>query len=150
MEPVVRVVLDGYREVYQSFRTELETLDAADLHRQIGPETNSIAVLVHHTLGSAAQVLRLIAGVPAARDREAEFRITAADLDAAGLRAEIDAAEALLDELGPRLTAERLAAIIERPDRNPHIGLHWLVTNYGHAREHLAHLQLTRQVLAAQ
>lgn len=147
MDETVGTIIDGYREVYDTFRKELETLDPALLHTRPAAEANSIAVLIHHTLGSAAQVLRLVAGVPAPRDREAEFRITAADLDAAGLRAEIDAAGALLDELGPRIGPERLVAIIERDGRTPRTGLTWLVTNYGHAREHLAHLQLTRQVL---
>ena len=148
MDTTVSTIFDGYREVHAGFRAELETLDPALLHQTPAPETNSIAVLIHHTLGSEAQVVRLVAGVPAPRDREAEFRITAADIDIARLRAEIDAADALLAELGPRIGAERLTMVIERDGRTPRTGLTWLVTNYGHAREHLAHLQLTRQVLA--
>ena len=148
MDTTVSTIFDGYREVHNSFREELATLDPALLHQTPAPETNSIAVLIHHTLGSEAQVVRLVAGAPAPRDREAEFRITSADIDIARLRAEIDAADALLDELGPRIGAERLTTVIERDGRTPRTGLTWLVVNYGHAREHLAHLQLTRQVLA--
>ena len=31
-------------------------------------------------------------------------------------------------------------------DRDPQIGLHWLLNNYGHAREHIGHLELTAQL----
>jgi ADP-ribose pyrophosphatase YjhB (NUDIX family) len=150
LDAAIAAIIDGYREVHQRFRDMLGALDPALLHRRPAPETNSIAVLIHHTLGSERQVARLVAGLPASRDRAAEFRITAADLDLAGLRAEIDAADALLDELAPRLTPERLATMIERPDRGPRTGIGWLVDNYGHAREHLAQVELTRQWLAHQ
>jgi hypothetical protein len=50
--------------------------------------------------------------------------------------------------MAPRITAEDLAAERPRADRPPETGLHWLLTNYGHAREHLAHIQLTKQLYA--
>jgi hypothetical protein len=46
------------------------------------------------------------------------------------------------------MTAEDLVAIRPRGDRPPQTGLHWLLSNYGHAREHLAHIQLTKQLYA--
>jgi hypothetical protein len=33
-----------------------------------------------------------------------------------------------------------------RGDRPPKLGLEWLVSNYGHAREHLAQIELTKQL----
>jgi hypothetical protein len=147
MDATAAIVLDGYRQVHRRLRAALETLDPALLHQAPAPATNSIAVLVRHTLGSEGDVLRAVAGLPSTRDRDAEFRATAADTDRAGLYAALDAADRLLDEAGPRITAARLRVTVERPPRPPRTGLGWLVENYGHAREHLAHLELTRQLL---
>jgi hypothetical protein len=147
MDATAAIILERYHELHQRFRAELDTLDPALLHVTPAPEANSIAVLVRHTLGSEGEVLRVVAGLRSTRDRAAEFRVTAADLDLAGLRAALEAADRLLDEVGPRLTTERLQMTTERPPRPPRTGLGWLVDNYGHAREHLAHLELTRQIL---
>ncbi len=68
---------------------------------------------------------------------------------AAALRERIAAAFAYLDDIGSGITADDLAAVRPRPNRDPQTGLHWLLHNYGHAREHLAHIQLTKQVYAA-
>jgi DinB family protein len=78
------IILDGYRQVHQRMRAELETLDPALLHLTPAPETSSIAALVRHTLGSEGDVLHAVAGLPSARDRAAEFRATA-DIDLASL-----------------------------------------------------------------
>jgi len=58
----------------------------------------------------------------------------------------LDAADALLSTRASQVGAADLEIIRERPDRSPHTALHWLVTNYGHAREHLAHVELTLQL----
>jgi hypothetical protein len=100
-----------------------------------------------HTLGSEAEVYRLVAELPSQRDREAEFKVAE---DEADLLTKLDEADALIDDLAARVSAESLDAVHSRGDRAPQTGLHWLVTNYGHAREHLAHIQLTKQLLAAQ
>ena len=47
-------------------------------------------------------------------------------------------------------SAEDLATRRVRPsavrNRTPRTGMFWLVNSYGHAREHLAQLQLTKQL----
>jgi hypothetical protein len=58
----------------------------------------------------------------------------------------LDAADALLDELAPKVTAEDLAAERSRGGREPQQVRWMLVSNYGHAREHLAHIELTQQL----
>ena len=68
--------------------------------------------------------------------------------DAEDLLREIDQADAYIEAMAPRITAEDLAADRPRGDRPPETGLHWLLTNYGHAREHLGHIQLTKQLYA--
>jgi hypothetical protein len=146
MEPVVEIVVGLYREAHQALREEITGLSRAELAWAPAAETNSIAVLIVHTLGSEAEVLRIVCDIENPRVREAEFVPNA--LTAEELRLRIDTADALLDELAPHITAERLAADVPRPNRRPQKGLYWLVRNHGHAREHLAHIQLTRQVYA--
>ncbi len=123
MDPVVAKIAEQFQVVHGLLRDEVRDLSVEELNWKPAPETNSIAVLVVHTLGSEAEVLRVAANVPGERDRPAEFQVTASD-------------------------AEDLAAERPRGDRPPETGLHWLLTNYGHAREHLGHIQLTRQLYA--
>jgi hypothetical protein len=149
MEAVTGIILEGYRQVHRQIRAALETLDPTLLDRTPAPDTSPIAALVRHTLGSEGDVLYAVAGLPrpSPRDRAAEFR--AGVTDPASLYAALEAADRLLDETGPHLTAERLGVIVERPGRSPRTGLGWLVANHAHVHEHLAHLELTRQILLA-
>jgi hypothetical protein len=97
-----------------------------------------------HTLGSEAEVYRVVAGVSGSRDRPAEFRATAETPEE--LIRQLDEADAFIDDLAAQISAEDLMAEKPRGDRPPQTGTHWLLTNYGHAREHLAHIELTRQL----
>ena len=146
MDPVVAEIAAGFRDVHQKLRDEVQGMDDAALAWTPAPETNSIAVLVVHTLGSEAEVFRIAAREAAPRDRDSEFRAHATADD---LLARLDAADALLDELAPRIGPADLAEVRARGNRTPQTCLHWLMNNYGHAREHLAHIQLTKQVMAA-
>lgn len=144
MNFVVDTIARGYRAVHADLRTALQALDQDALAWEPAPETNGIAVLVVHLLGSEGEVWRIVAGVPSERDRSAEFVPHALTRD--DLLRRIDAADQLLDELAPQVSDADLHAVRERGEREPQTGLTWLVTNYGHAREHLAQLQLTAQL----
>jgi hypothetical protein len=148
-EAFVQAFLTLHGQVHEQLREEVNALDQGSLTRTLGPETNSISTLVVHLLGSEAEVLRIVRGLPSDRDRPSEF--TAHVDDREDLLARIDAADRLLRELGSQLTAEDLETLRERPSshRNPgsRTGLFWLMNSYGHAREHLAHLELTRQLM---
>jgi len=146
MDPVVAKIAEQFHVVHGNLRDEVRGLSVEELNWKPAPETNSIAVLVVHTLGSEAEVLRVAANVPGERDRPAEFRVSASDAE--DLIKEIDEADAYIEAMAPRITAEDLAAARPRGDRPAETGLHWLLTNYGHAREHLAHIQLTKQLYA--
>lgn len=149
MEPVVAKIAEQFKAVHGQLRDEVRGLSVEELNWKPAPETNSIAALVVHTLGSEAEVLRVVANVPGSRDRDAEFLATTDDPDA--LLRELDQADSYIDDLAARITADDLAAVRVRGSRpEPQTGLHWLITNYGHAREHLAHIQLTKQMYAAQ
>lgn len=146
MDPVVEKIAEQFQVVHGHLREEVRDLSIEELNWTPAPETNSIAVLVVHTLGSEAEVLRVAAKAEGSRDRDAEF--LAKEIDSADLLREIDQADSYLEAMAPRITAENLAAELPRGDRPPETGLHWLVTNYGHAREHLGHIQLTKQLYA--
>ena len=146
MDPVMAKIAEQFQVVHGLLRDEVRDLSVEELNWKPAPETNSIAVLVVHTLGSEAEVLRVAANVPGERDRPAEFRVTANNAEE--LLREIDQADAYIEAVAPRITADDLAAERPRGDRPPETGLHWLLTNYGHAREHLGHIQLTKQLYA--
>jgi hypothetical protein len=148
MDPVVEKIAEQFQDVHSQLRDEVRGLSVDELNWKPGPETNSIAALVVHTLGSEAEVLRVAAKAEGTRDRDAEFRATADDAE--DLIRQLDQADSYLEALAPRITAENLAEVLPRGNRPPETGLHWLLTNYGHAREHLAHIQLTKQLHAQQ
>jgi hypothetical protein len=147
VEPVVAKITEQFKVVHDDLRKEVRGMDTESLNWKPAPETNSIAILVVHTLGSEAEVYRIVANVPSDRDRDAEFMVAETEAD---LLAHLDAADVLIDELAAQITSADLEASRPRRKNPPETGLHWLVTNYGHAREHLAHIQLTKQLLAAQ
>jgi hypothetical protein len=148
MEPIVATVVDGYRAVHGKLREVVRAMDEAALNWAPAAEANSVAALVVHTIGSEQEVLRTVRAVAGERDRPAEFRAQATSADE--LVARLDEADRYLDELASGITAEDLVATRPRGDRPAQSGLHWLITNYGHAREHLAHVELTNQLYEAQ
>ena len=146
MDPVVEKIAEQFQVVHGHLRDEVRDLSPEALNWKPAPDTTSIAALVVHTLGSEAEVLRTAAKVEGERDRDAEFLATAND--AADLIRQLDQADSYLEAMASRITAANLAEPLMRGERGPETGLHWLVTNYGHAREHLAHIQLTKQIYA--
>jgi hypothetical protein len=138
-----------YRQIHDQLRDEVSGLNRQALGWVPGPDTNSISTIVVHLLGSETEVLQIVLGLPSDRDRPSEF--SAQVEDPQELLSRIEATDRLLEELGSQITDEDLAARRVRPgaarNRTPKTGLFWLLNSYGHAREHLAHLQLTKQLL---
>jgi len=143
---IADLIGEQFRHVHSDMRKEIEPLDAAAVNWKPHPEANSIAVLVTHTLGSEKEMLRAVRGLGSDRVRSAEFEVTA---DAEALIALLDLADLEVDEHVKAITAEDLTARRPRGDNPPRPGLEWLVGNYGHAREHLAQAQLTKQLYSA-
>src|SRR5260370_33099064 len=132
-----------FHELHGGIRGQGEGADRDRLNWKPHPDANSVAVLVVHTLGSEREMLRAGRMLSAERDRQAEFK---AQAEAADLLALLDRADRELDEHVVALTAADLTEMRPRGDRPPKPGLEWLLSNYGHAREHLAQIQLTRQL----
>jgi hypothetical protein len=132
-----------YHDVHDKLREQVRGMDAGTLNWKPLPQANSIAVLIVHTLGSEREMIRAVRSLQTERDRESEFR---AEADAADLLALLDQVDRELDEHLGAMTAADLTELRPRGDRPPRPGLEWLLSNYGHAREHLAQVELTKQL----
>src|SRR5258708_39184111 len=132
-----------YHSVHDLMREQGRDLDRGTLNWKPLPLANSIAVLIVHTLAAERDAIRAARLLTTARDREAEFK---AEAEGAHLLALLDKANRELNELVGGMTAADLTEIRPRPPRDPKPGLEWLLSNYGHAREHLAQVELTKQL----
>jgi hypothetical protein len=134
--------------MYERLQLLLSTLDEAALNWSPGlPETNSIAVLVAHTVGATARWLSNAAGDPRLGDRPAEFRTRATPADAIALieKARADARTWLT-----------IIARINPEEQRPVLGeetsttVAWCVEHaLTHAHEHWGQIQLTHQLAEA-
>jgi hypothetical protein len=129
--------------VHDEMRKQVQGMDRGTINWKPLPLANSIAVLIVHTLGSEREMIRAVRKVATERDRDAEFK---AESDAADLLALLDQADRELDEHLEALTAADLTEMRPRGDRPPKPGIEWLISNYGHAREHLSQIELTKQL----
>jgi hypothetical protein len=136
-----------FEQVHPELRAAIEALGEDGINCVPCSGANSPATIVVHLLGSEAEALKVVAGVPAMRDRDAEFVATHRTVkDGLAL---IDQADELLAELGPPITDEQLQQARSLPtldSRELRRGARWLAGNLGHAREHMGHLGLTAQL----
>lgn len=145
-EFVAGVVREGFRHVHDRIRELIRGLDQQALNWKPHPEANSIAVLVTHSLESEREMLAAVRGVKVARDRPSEFAV---ESGAAELETLLNHADSWLDEQVAALKADDLTASRPRGNQSPRPGLVWLFQIYGHAREHLAQMELTKQLYEA-
>lgn len=143
--PVGRETVDFFQRALRHLSTRIEDLDDEVLAWRPAPDTTPISNIVLHVLGSTAGGFMLAVGEPRERDREAEF--TTAPLPAAELVARIRDLERALEAYRDRLTVGDLVAVRPRPARGQMFtGLQVLLNGYGHLTEHLAQIELTRQL----
>src|SRR5260370_30780218 len=71
-----------FRAVHRDIREQVEGLDRKALNWKPHPDTNSIAVLVFHALGSEREMINAVRAIKTQRDRppEVEVEADAADL----------------------------------------------------------------------
>lgn len=132
-----------YTDLHDQLRNQVRGLDDGSLNWRPLPKSNSLAVLVTHILGSELEMMRSVRSAPTQRDRESEFH---AELGAQRLLEMIDAADKEMHELVAAVTTADLTDLRPRGDRPPRPGIEWMISNYGHAREHLAQMELTKQL----
>jgi len=142
-DPAVATLGTLFHELHEKLREQVRGLDPGTLNWRPLPKANSIAVLVTHSVGSELEMIRSVRSIATTRDRESEFK---AESDAGRLLEMIDAADREMDESIAALTPADLTELRPRGDRPPRPGIEWLISNYGHAREHLAQIELTKQL----
>jgi hypothetical protein len=143
-------VLGLFRQLHDAIRHQLAGLDDDGVNWSPGADTNSIATLVTHVVGSEAETLRCVAGTPGERDRAEEF--AGGPRHVAEVMDDLRRADDLISALEGDIRGQDLDTVLTLPtlpadDRRS--GWTWLIGNYGHAREHAGHIQLTRQLLTA-
>lgn len=138
-----------YDELCDGLAGLLSTLDEAALNwAPLGDETNSVAALVRHVVGSMDAWLARACGEPLERDRAAEFRYrgTAADLLALLERSRAETRRRLerlaTMDLAETVRYRRLGAAAETDLSRAWCVEHALI----HAGEHWGQIQLTAQL----
>ncbi|HKW59200.1 MAG TPA: DinB family protein [Candidatus Dormibacteraeota bacterium] len=143
-DAVVKALGLLFKELHEKLRGQVRGLDRGTLNWRPLPKANSVAVLVTHTIGSELEMIRSVRSIPTQRDRDSEFK---AESDAERLLEMIDAADREMAQQIAALTPEDLSEPRTRADgRPPRPGIEWLISNYGHGREHLAQIELTKQL----
>jgi DinB superfamily len=134
-----------HQAAHRQLREEVVGLDTEALNWTPGPETSSIGTIIMHALGAEAEMLRNLLGIPTERDRDAEFASQVHRPES--IQRLLAEAETVWEQLAPRLGEAELRTLVSRPNKPiPQSGLFWLVRNYGHLREHVAQVLLTRQL----
>jgi len=122
----------------------IEDLPLAALDWSPATDVNSINVLVIHTVGAQRYWIgEVIAGDPANRDREAEFKVHG--LGAETLAQRLNDSFAYVRSALENLSLDDLAASRKLPDRERSVA--WVLGHVlKHTATHLGHIQLMRQV----
>ena len=144
---VTSILLRLLQQLHDKIRSEIEALEDVGLNWVPFSGTNSIATIVTHLVGSEAETLRTVAGIPCERNRDAEFSRPSQSVGE--IVALLDAADVLVDDVQPIISNDRLDSVMALPTLSAaerRSGLAWLVENYGHAREHTGQILLTKQL----
>lgn len=126
----------------------LDGLDEAALNWRPLPNANSLYVLATHMLGNIEEtVWGLVCGQPVVRDRDAEFSATGHD--APLLQTRWQTLQTHIAHHLAQLPSSTLEQEHLHPRRGPLTGWAILLIVARHAAEHLAHAELTRDLLLA-
>lgn len=128
-----------------------ESLDEETLNwRAPAPDTNSVAVLTHHTLENVEDnAIYRVGGAERDGDRDRAVEFTRREATGEAIRARWEATRERSRSLLEALDEAALARDYEHPTRGRETGFEVLVVLLGHAVEHLAHSELTRDLAAA-
>lgn len=152
-DPTILAARDILSDSLAEFRKALEGCSSDDLNRRpAGGQTNGLAVLATHAMGSTRSWLSLAVGAPLPdRDRDAEFEVLADDPVAfmATFDAAAAACRALLDTEAPFEPGRTGTAPWQTYGSEEPVSAAWaLLHALEHLREHVGHAQLTRQIVA--
>jgi uncharacterized damage-inducible protein DinB len=142
---LARTIVERFAAHNDRLRRAVAGLTPQALDRALGPDTNSMAVLVAHVTGSELGWLHLAAGRPFERDRDAEFRT--AGKTAADLERMIDRADVAMPDLVRGAIAGGLGTARRTRDGKDVTAGYALVHALEHLAEHVGQLELTRQLV---
>jgi len=146
MEPFFEDYLLNLQELHNDISHTLKDLPPAALDWSPAGDVNSLNVLVVHTVGSLRYWIgEVLAGDPANRDRDSEFKSRGLDADTLkqSLNDNLDYVRSVLE----RLSVEDLAARRSRGPNQPDTTVAWILGHaLKHTATHLGHIQLMRQV----
>jgi len=150
-DPTVTAARDLFEGSFAGLRRAIEGLPAEGLNwRPAGEETNPIAVLAAHAMGSTRSWLAVAFGAPLPdRDRPSEFRTVAGD--ATGLLSHVDGmaddCRALFDGAVFEPGTMRTSHTRSSSGQAEVVAGAWaLLHAVEHLSEHSGHAQLTRQL----
>lgn len=146
--PSIRFVVS---EDLKDLRAGVEGLPGEALDwKPAGADTNSIAVLVTHVLGSTRWWMSVAVGAPLPeRDRDSEFRVKAGDTEAL-LAFMSDFSAQIMGIIDSAKEVDWAAQRQTPGDTPPTVPAAWAVLHaIEHLREHVAHVGLTRQLWEA-
>lgn len=136
----VRTIL---HDQHRRWREVVTGLPGEALNWKPGEETNSLAVLVSHSLDAERFLLANSVDVELDRDREAKFRVEASGADE--LLTLINEVEREVDGYLDKMSADSLSAEVARPGRT-RTGAWWALHAVEHSCEHVGQAELTRQM----
>jgi hypothetical protein len=151
-DPTISAARDILGDSLDEFRKALDGCSAEQLNRRpAGEDSNGLAVLATHALGSTRSWLSLAVGATLPeRDRDAEFLVVVEDPDAFMRQVDALAGEcrALLQTEDPFEPGRIGTAPWRTYGEDEPVTAAWaLLHALEHLREHVGHAQLTRQVL---
>ena len=144
MQPYFEDYLLNLKELHNDILNALKDLPPAALDWSPAADVNSINVLVVHTVGAQRFLVgEIVAGEPANRDRDAEFKVRG--LDAESLAQRLNESFECISSSLAGLSMDELTA--PRNFRGRDTSVAWVL---GHAMKHTAthmgHIQLMRQI----
>lgn len=148
MHPEIAMFWDATRETVDVILACMDGFSGDDLNWQPTPDASSLYVLAAHTMGNVEHiVLRLLGGGPGERDRVAEF--TASGDSVEPLQAHWRDLQARAEATLAALPADALDASYEFGSHGAISGRKLLLIMARHAREHMGHAELTRDLRQA-
>jgi len=145
MEPYFEDYLLNLGELHNDFFDALKDLPPIALDWSPAQDVNSLTVLVVHTVGSMRYWIgEIIAGDPANRDRDSEFKAHGLDADMLKQRLNdnLDYVRSVLEGL----SMDDLSARRSRGPNQPDTTVAWILGHaLKHTATHLGHIQLMRQ-----
>lgn len=144
MEPFYEDYLLNLKELHDEILNVLQDLPPDALDWSPAADINSINVLVTHTVGSQRfWIGEVVAGDPANRDREAEFKVRG--MDAGTLAQRLNDSLAYVHSALVGMSLEDLTSVLnlERGERS----VAWVLNHaLKHTATHVGHIQLMRQL----